>query len=165
MNFLSAHRSSNATTPATQSVSAKRIPGAQSGSGHRRLGSHTGAPSFDRATRDRSTAGVVVQAFQKVPFLQQLAPKQLEPPFIVAQLIVRVTFVAFGGEAVWPIRSRYDIETNTRLPSSAGDLARRRLHQIGPGCLRQSQNLCDAIGRLRRPPIIVAFEAQPATCR
>jgi hypothetical protein len=42
----------------------------------------------------------VVQAFQKVPFLQQLAPTQLEPPFIVAQLIVQATFVAFGIAAV-----------------------------------------------------------------
>jgi hypothetical protein len=40
----------------------------------------------------------VVQAFQT--FLQQFAPTQLEPPFIVAQLIVQVTFVAFGIAAV-----------------------------------------------------------------
>jgi hypothetical protein len=46
----------------------------------------------------------VVQAFQKVPFLQQLAPRQLEPPFIGAQLIVQVTFVAFGIAAVRQFR-------------------------------------------------------------
>jgi hypothetical protein len=38
----------------------------------------------------------VVQAFQKLPFLQQLAPTQSEPPFKVAQGIVLVLFVVLG---------------------------------------------------------------------
>jgi hypothetical protein len=42
----------------------------------------------------------VVQAFQKLPFLQPLAPTQSEPPFLVAQIAVLVIFVAFGILAV-----------------------------------------------------------------
>ncbi len=38
----------------------------------------------------------VVQAFQKLPFLQPLAPTQSEPPFLVAQVVVLVLFVALG---------------------------------------------------------------------
>ena len=35
----------------------------------------------------------VVQAFEKVPALHALAPPQIEPPFVVAQLIVFAVFV------------------------------------------------------------------------
>jgi hypothetical protein len=42
----------------------------------------------------------VVQAFQKLTFLQQLAPTQSEPPFVAAQLAVLVLFVALGVLAV-----------------------------------------------------------------
>jgi hypothetical protein len=42
----------------------------------------------------------VVQAFQKLPFLQALAPTQSEPPFVVAQLVVLVAFIALGARAV-----------------------------------------------------------------
>jgi len=38
----------------------------------------------------------VVQAFQKVPFLNSLAPQGSEPPFLVAQAIVLVAFIAIG---------------------------------------------------------------------
>jgi hypothetical protein len=38
----------------------------------------------------------VVQAFMKLPFLQALAPTQSEPPFLVAQLVVLVAFIALG---------------------------------------------------------------------
>jgi hypothetical protein len=38
----------------------------------------------------------VVQAFQKLSFLQPLAPTQSEPPFLVAQLVVIAAFVALG---------------------------------------------------------------------
>jgi hypothetical protein len=38
----------------------------------------------------------IVQSFQKLPFLQPLAPTQSEPPFLVAQLAVLVIFVALG---------------------------------------------------------------------
>jgi hypothetical protein len=42
----------------------------------------------------------VVQAFQKLPFLQPLAPTQSEPPFVVAQLVVLMAFIALGALAV-----------------------------------------------------------------
>jgi succinate dehydrogenase/fumarate reductase cytochrome b subunit len=42
----------------------------------------------------------VVQAFQKLPFLQSLAPTQSEPPFILAQGVVLLAFIALGALAV-----------------------------------------------------------------
>jgi fatty acid desaturase len=42
----------------------------------------------------------VVQAFQKLSFLQPLAPTQSEPPFIIAQLVVLLAFIALGALAV-----------------------------------------------------------------
>jgi hypothetical protein len=42
----------------------------------------------------------VVQAFQKLAFLQPLAPTQSEPPFVAAQVAVMVIFVVFGVLAV-----------------------------------------------------------------
>jgi hypothetical protein len=42
----------------------------------------------------------VVQAFQKVPALQALAPKQSEPPFAIAQLVVLAVFIWLGILAV-----------------------------------------------------------------
>lgn len=38
----------------------------------------------------------VVQAFQKLPFLNPLAPTQSEPPFLIAQTLVLVIFVVAG---------------------------------------------------------------------
>ncbi len=38
----------------------------------------------------------VVQAFQKVPSLRALAPKQSEPPFVITQLAVLVLFITVG---------------------------------------------------------------------
>jgi hypothetical protein len=38
----------------------------------------------------------VVQAFQKLPFLQPLAPTQSEPPFLIAQIAVLALFVVLG---------------------------------------------------------------------
>jgi hypothetical protein len=42
----------------------------------------------------------VVQAFQKLPPLQPLAPTQSEPPFQIAQIIVLAIFVVLGFLAV-----------------------------------------------------------------
>ncbi len=42
----------------------------------------------------------VVQAFQKLAFLQPLAPTQSEPPFAIAQLAVLVIFLLLGFLAV-----------------------------------------------------------------
>jgi hypothetical protein len=38
----------------------------------------------------------VIQSFQKLSFLQPLAPTQSEPPFLVAQIAVLIAFVALG---------------------------------------------------------------------
>jgi hypothetical protein len=38
----------------------------------------------------------VVQAFQKLQFLQPLAPTQSEPPFLIAQIAVLVIFIVLG---------------------------------------------------------------------
>ncbi len=42
----------------------------------------------------------VVQAFQKIAFLQPLAPTQSEPPFVVAQAIVLALFAGLGFQSV-----------------------------------------------------------------
>jgi hypothetical protein len=42
----------------------------------------------------------IVQAFQKLPFLQGLAPTQAEPPFQVTQLLVLTLFILLGIVAV-----------------------------------------------------------------
>jgi hypothetical protein len=42
----------------------------------------------------------VVQAFQKIPSVNALAPTQSEPPFLIAQLAVLVAFIVFGFVAV-----------------------------------------------------------------
>jgi hypothetical protein len=42
----------------------------------------------------------VVQAFQKVSFLHSLAPTQSEPPFLIAQTVVLLAFIALGIAAV-----------------------------------------------------------------
>ena len=46
----------------------------------------------------------VVQAFQKVAFLQRLSPTQSEPPFLIAQFAVLAIFILLG---VWAVRSFY----------------------------------------------------------
>ena len=43
---------------------------------------------------------LVVQAFQKVSFLQPLAPTQAEMPFLVAQAVVLVLFFVLGALAL-----------------------------------------------------------------
>ena len=42
----------------------------------------------------------IVQAFQKLPPLKQLAPTQTEPPFVVTQVVTLVVFAALGVFAV-----------------------------------------------------------------
>ena len=38
----------------------------------------------------------VIQSFQKIPFLQPLAPTQSEPPFVIVQALVFALFVGLG---------------------------------------------------------------------
>lgn len=47
---------------------------------------------------------LIVQTFQKVPALRELAPTQAEPPFAISQLIVLVMFVVLGWSAVISFR-------------------------------------------------------------
>ena len=42
----------------------------------------------------------VVQAFQKIPAINALAPTQSEPPFLVAQVVVLAIFIVLGILAV-----------------------------------------------------------------
>src|SRR6202051_617515 len=53
----------------------------------------------------------VVQAFQKLPFLQPLAPTQSEPPFVIVQIVVLMAFIALRALAV--IRFHPEIEART----------------------------------------------------
>ena len=46
----------------------------------------------------------VVQSFQKIPFLQPLAPTQAELPFLVAQMVVFVLFCALTAIAIMRFR-------------------------------------------------------------
>lgn len=48
---------------------------------------------------------LVVQAFEKVPGLEALAPTQTEPPFAIAQLVVLELFVALGIAAAKKFRN------------------------------------------------------------
>jgi hypothetical protein len=43
---------------------------------------------------------LIVQSFRRAPGLNDLAPTQSEPPFIIAQLVLLVLFVALGIAAV-----------------------------------------------------------------
>ncbi|MFA5898650.1 MAG: hypothetical protein WC829_06005 [Hyphomicrobium sp.] len=43
---------------------------------------------------------LIVQSFQKVPVLAQLAPTQSEPPFQIAQALLLMAFVWYGWRAV-----------------------------------------------------------------
>jgi len=47
---------------------------------------------------------LIVQTFQKVPALRELAPTQSEPPFGISQLIVLVMFLVLGYRAVVSFR-------------------------------------------------------------
>jgi hypothetical protein len=49
---------------------------------------------------------LVVQLFEKVPSLHALAPKGSEPPFAITQVIVIVSFIAFGIAAAKGFRER-----------------------------------------------------------
>jgi hypothetical protein len=57
----------------------------------------------------------VAQAFQKVPFLQPLAPTQSEPPFVVVQLVLIAAFIAIGILAVL----RFHPQVTSTTPASA----------------------------------------------
>jgi hypothetical protein len=47
----------------------------------------------------------VVQAFQKVPVLQSMAPTQSESPFLIVQTVVMIAFIVLGYFSVRRFRS------------------------------------------------------------
>ncbi|HEY1270295.1 MAG TPA: hypothetical protein VGH16_23760, partial [Candidatus Binatia bacterium] len=49
---------------------------------------------------------LVAQSFQKVSFLNALAPTGSEPPFAVTQLVVLALFIWFGIRAVQSFRPK-----------------------------------------------------------
>lgn len=65
---------------------------------------------------------LVVQMFQKIPALNQFAPKGNEPPFAVAQAVVLVLFVLAGWQAVKRFRPAGEISVAPRSPAAAAKL-------------------------------------------
>lgn len=65
---------------------------------------------------------LVVQMFQKIPALNQLAPKGNEPPFAVTQGVVLVLFVLAGWRAVRQYHPPGEIPVATRSGSPAAKL-------------------------------------------
>jgi len=65
---------------------------------------------------------LVVQMFQKIPALNQFAPKGNEPPFAVTQAIVLVLFGVAGWGAVKKFRPAGEISVATRSASPAAKL-------------------------------------------
>ena len=64
---------------------------------------------------------LVVQMFQKIPALNQFAPKGNEPPFAITQGIVLVLFALAGWQAVKRFRPRSDgIEIRTSPAAKLG---------------------------------------------
>ncbi|SRR6266404_6459474 len=55
---------------------------------------------------------LIVQSFQKVPALKDLAPTQTEPPFKITQLLVLTLFVALAIIAVLRFRNEPNHETS-----------------------------------------------------
>jgi hypothetical protein len=53
----------------------------------------------------------IVQSFQKVTFLQHLAPKQAEPPFVFTQGVVLLTFAVLGVIALWKFHPERQLQT------------------------------------------------------
>ena len=49
---------------------------------------------------------LIVQSFQKVPPLHDLAPQQNEPPFLITQVVAMVAFVVLGTLAVKRFRAQ-----------------------------------------------------------
>jgi hypothetical protein len=57
---------------------------------------------------------LIVQSFQKIPSLRQLAPTQSEPPFALAQLVTLALFIAYTTLAA--VRFRLESSTKKSAP-------------------------------------------------
>lgn len=53
----------------------------------------------------------IVQSLQKVTFLQHLAPKQEEPPFVITQGTVLLAFILLGVIALWKFHPERRLQT------------------------------------------------------
>ena len=53
----------------------------------------------------------MVQSFQKVTFLQHLAPRQAEPPFVITQSTVLLMFLVLGVIALWKFNPERRLQT------------------------------------------------------
>jgi hypothetical protein len=49
---------------------------------------------------------LVVQSFQKIPALKEIAPTQKEPPFAITQFVVFVAFIVLGAVAAIKFRDQ-----------------------------------------------------------
>jgi hypothetical protein len=58
----------------------------------------------------------LIQAFQKLAFLHALAPTQSEPPFVIAQVALLVTFVVLGIPAVIRFRPGTEAVASAGVP-------------------------------------------------
>jgi len=58
---------------------------------------------------------LVVQSFQKIPALKEIAPTQKELPFAIAQLVVLVACFALGGVAAIKFREQ-PVQTSKSIP-------------------------------------------------
>ena len=58
----------------------------------------------------------LIQAFQKLAFLHALAPTQSEPPFVIAQVALLVTFAVLGVLAVIRFRPGTEAVASVRVP-------------------------------------------------
>ncbi len=54
---------------------------------------------------------LIVQSFQKLPFLKPLAPTQSKPPFVIAQVIALIAFLLAGIAAALKFRPAEDPTT------------------------------------------------------
>jgi hypothetical protein len=52
---------------------------------------------------------LIVQSFQKLPFLKPLAPTQSEPPFLIAQVTALIVFLLAGIAAALKFRPAKDL--------------------------------------------------------
>jgi len=59
---------------------------------------------------------LIVQLFQKVPALKALAPTQSEPPFLIAQAVVLVAYLALSVLAVLKMRRSFPSPLAARTP-------------------------------------------------
>jgi len=67
---------------------------------------------------------LIVQSFQKIPALKELAPTQTDPPFEITQLVVLIAFIALGIVAAIKFRDEAAASSAySQLPANPAPLA------------------------------------------